>query len=225
MKIALFWPCGQIGRAVLQKLIAGGDYVYLYTDDADGCKADCTACEVVCGRMDDPEAMQRAVRAADAVVCCVDAVLGRRKDRTTPHSDGLSAVFAAMRACGKSRIFIAAPACGEGPSERSGMLRVFGRLFHSFAPHMYRDADALLEAVRGSGLRYTVIRYLNPFLKHSRGGYVLAEEGERSRRASLRKTWPPVWPTSSIQTDMRAACRSFIIAGRTEQPPSACRRL
>ena len=197
MKIALFWPCGQIGRAVLQKLIAGGDYVYLYTDDADGCKADCTACEVVCGRMDDPEVMQRAVRAADAVVCCVDAVLGRRKDRTTPHSDGLSAVFAAMRACGKSRIFITAPACGEGPSERSGMLRVFGRLFHSFAPHMYRDADALLEAVRGSGLRYTVIRYLNPFLKHSRGGYVLAEEGEKIK--------------AGVSTENLASCLADVI--------------
>ena len=179
MKVALFWPCGPIGKAVLQKLIEGGDYVYAYTDDADACKPDCTASEVVCGRMDDPAAMERAVRPADVVICCIDAQIGRRKDRSTPHCDGLASVFAAMRSCGKSRILLAAAACGEEPSEHSRMLRFFGKLFRSFAPHMYRDAGALLDAVRGSGLDYTVIRYLNPFLKHSRGGYILAEEGQK----------------------------------------------
>ena len=179
MKVALFWPCGPIGRAVLQKLIEGGDYVYAYTDDAENCKADCTACEVICGSMRDPVAMRRAVQAADVVIACIDAQFGRRKDASTPYFDGLSSVFAAMDACGKRRILLAAAASGEGPAEHSRMLRLFGKVMRSFAPHMYRDADALLAAVRASGLDYTVIRYLNPFLKHSHGGYVLAEEGQK----------------------------------------------
>ena len=173
MKVALFWPCGETGRAALQKFTQRGCFVYAYTDTPEEIKVDSSEYEVQHGRMDDPVMMERAVLLADVVVCCIGSRhLGSRKDESTPFYDGLQNVIAVMQKFGKKRIFLTCAACGGESDNR--MVRFFTGFLRRFAPHLYRDASKVTQLVRESGLEYTVIRYMNPFLKKSKGGYLLS---------------------------------------------------
>ena len=78
-----------------------------------------------------------------------------------------------MKKYGKSRIYLVAPVC-NAEKEKGRILRFFTKFFRSFAPHVYRDACKAIEEVKNSGADFTVIRYMNPFLKKSKGGYLLS---------------------------------------------------
>lgn len=171
MKIALFWPCEEAGREVLQQFVDRGNFVYAYTDTPDEIKIDSTEYEVQHGRMSDPVMMERAIQKADAVVCCIGVRPGNRKDQSTPYYDGVKKVIEVMRKFGKTRLYLTCAVCEEGGNS---MVRFFSKFFRRFAPHLYRDACKVTKLVQESGLEYTVIRYMNPFLKKSKGGYLVS---------------------------------------------------
>ncbi len=178
MKVALFWPCGEVGKAVLEKFTKCGDFVYAYTDRPDEIKIDSTNYEIERGKMGEPERMERAVLNADVVVCCFDPRSeGARRDPATPYFDGLSNIISVMNKQKKDRVFLTCPVC-KFESER-GMLRAFCRFFRSFAPQAYRDSCKATALIQESSLNYTIVRFMNPYLKNKSCGYMVSQSGEK----------------------------------------------
>ncbi len=181
MNISLFWPAGEAGESLLKKFTEHGDFVYVYSDEPDALKVDSADYEIQRGGREDRAAMERAVSLSDVVVCMCSpqSLRGRRRDTTTPFADGIESVLAVMKACGKTRLFVTVPVSSEPKQEQVRAARAFGRVIRRFFPHAYRDACKCYEAIRASGAEYTVLRYMNPYLKHSKDGYVLSDGGDK----------------------------------------------
>lgn len=178
MKIALLWPAGDAGRALLKMFTDRGDFVYVYTDRPNDIKLDSVNYEVQRGPKTDDSAMERTISNADIVVCIPEPVRGSRKDETTPCADGVESAVSVMKKYGKTRLVAGLPVC-ETEKQGGKMLRFFGKLLRSFAPHVFRDTCKAMQVIRDSGLEYTVIRYMNPYLKNTKDGYILSEDGKK----------------------------------------------
>lgn len=181
MKIALFWSEGEIGRALLRKLTDCGDFVCVYTSAPAKARIDSTNYEIQRGGVHDAETMERTICDADAVVCLIEPLSrGSRKDISTPYADGTKNVLTVMEKYGKSRIYLVAPVC-NAEKDKGRILRFFTKFFRSFAPHIYRDACKAIEEVKSSGADFTIIRYMNPFLKDKKAGYLVSEDGTEAK--------------------------------------------
>lgn len=182
MKVALFWPDAEAGEYLLKKFTGRGDFVYVYSDAPETLKFDSMLYEIQRGARTDAAAMERVVALADVVIClCPPQVLrGKRKDVSTPFADGIACVLSVMKKCGKTRLFVTAPVA-ESEQKQGRTARAFGKLLRKFFPHTYRDVCKCYEAIRSSGTDYTVLRYMNPYLKHAKDGYVLAEGDAKAK--------------------------------------------
>ena len=181
MKVALFWSEGEVGRAVLRKLTDGGDFVCVYTDAPAKARIDSINYEIQRGGVHDAEAMERTVQDADVVVCLIEPISrGSKKDISTPYADGIENVLSVMKKYGKSRIYLVAPVC-NAEKEKGRILRFFTKFLRSFALHVYRDACKAIEEVKNSGADFTVIRYMNPYLKNKKAGYLISEDGSKAK--------------------------------------------
>lgn len=174
MNVALFWASSEAGDLLVKKFTEHGDRVLPYGGELFQAKT--------AESEEAAQELRNLVAEADAVVCmCPPQQLrGKRKDERTPCADGLAQVIAAMHACGKKRLFLTVPVA-EQAQEQGRAARGFGKILRRFFPHAYREACKCCEEVRGSGLDYTVVRYMNPYLKHSKAGYVLADGAEKAK--------------------------------------------
>lgn len=182
MKIALFWPGREAGELLLKKFTDHGDFVYVYCDDPAALKFDSMNYEIQRGSRTDQAAMERAVSLSDVVVCMCDPQLmrGKRKDESTPFADGVACVLAVMKKFGKTRLFVTAPVA-ECEQKQGRTARAFAKVLRKFFPHTHRDVCKFYGELSASGIDYTVVRYMNPYLKHSKDGYVLADGADKSK--------------------------------------------
>ena len=182
MKIALLWASGAAGESLLKKFTDHGDFVYVYTDEPAACGCDSDRYEIQRGAMGDRSAMERVIRLSDVVVCMCPPQLfrGKPKDASTPIADCLQVVLSLMQESGKTRLFVTLPVI-DPSAEQGRLVRAFGKFLRKFLPHTYRDVRKCCDAVRDSGLDYTVLRYMNPYLKHAKDGYVVVDGAEKAK--------------------------------------------
>lgn len=182
MKIAMFWAQGESGSSLLAKFVDAGSFVYLYGDAAADVRCDSGNYELQPGAPADEGAIEHVIAKADLVVCSVPAGIyqGKKKDVSTPYADSLTCILHGMKACGKSRIFLALPVIEEDGDEKH-FIRSFCNFFRKVRPHGYRDSRKCYDELLESGTEYTVIRYFNPYLKKAKGGYTFAEVSGKIR--------------------------------------------
>jgi putative NADH-flavin reductase len=168
-RVAVFGASGNIGRHVVEQLLAAGHRVAAYVRNPGKLTTTHPNLTVIQGELSDSAGIARAVDGADAVISALGPEL--KRDATgTPLTDGTRRIVEAMRAAGVRRyIGLATPAIADRrdqPTVRGKLLRLMPRLF---MPNALTELVGMTEAVTGSDLDWTITRITAPTDKPARG--------------------------------------------------------
>lgn len=169
LRVAVFGATGNIGRRVVEQLLADGHSVTVYVRNPDKLATSHPNLTVIKDDLDNRTAIARAVEGADAVISALGPTL-RRGATGTPLTEGTRTIVAAMRSAGVRRfIGLATPAIADPqdrPTLRGKLLRLMPRLF---LPNAFVKIVGMTEAVTSSGLEWTIARITAPTDKPASG--------------------------------------------------------
>jgi uncharacterized protein YbjT (DUF2867 family) len=167
MKLTIIAATGGIGRLVLEQAVAAGHEVTAVVRNPSRLSLDVPTATVDMAAPD-PEALRSAVTGADAVLSGLGA---HRRSEAGVASGGTQAIVVAMRAAGARRLVVvsaapvgtvASPARPHPPKHDPGdgplMRYVMGPAVKAALGWVYTDLALMEDAVRESGLDWTVVR-------------------------------------------------------------------
>ena len=187
MKLTVFGATGGVGREVVTQALDARHDVRAYVRNP--AKLDLTHpnLTVIPGELTDREAVQRAVRGADAVISALGPSLDR-KATGMPLVAGTRTIVEAMRAEGVERyIGIATPSVRDPRDTRSVLGLIVPLMGRTFLPRAYRELLAMSRLIIDSPLDWTIARFIRP-TDGARTGTVRAGYLGRDRiRASITR--------------------------------------
>jgi nucleoside-diphosphate-sugar epimerase len=168
-RVTVFGATGNIGRHVVDQLLAAGHIVTAYARNPAKLTTTHPNLIVVEGGLDDSVGIDRAVDGADAVISALGPTL-RRGTSGTPVADGTRKIVEAMKAAGVRRfIGLATPSVAD-PRDRSTLrakvLPVMARLAF---PNALVELVGMTAAVTSSDLDWTIARITSPNDRPAKG--------------------------------------------------------
>jgi putative NADH-flavin reductase len=167
--VTVFGATGNIGRHVVDQLLADGHTVTAYVRNQSKLTTTHANLRVVEGELTDPAAIERVVDGAHAVISALGPSL-KRSATGTPVSHGTRNIVKAMEAAGVQRyIGLATPAVADArdlPTLKGKVLRFMPRVA---MPNALVELDRMTDAVRGADLDWTVARTTSPNDKPAKG--------------------------------------------------------
>ncbi len=162
LRVTVFGASGNIGRHVVEQLLAAGHSVTAYVRDAAKLGITHPKLSVIESELDQPAAIARAVEGADAVISALGPTMSRSVTGT-PVAEGTRNIVQAMQGTGVRRfIGLATPAITD-PRDRPTLKAKIFRLMPRLAfPNALKEIDAMTEAVTRSGLDWTIARIISP---------------------------------------------------------------
>src|SRR3954462_11701430 len=162
MNLTVFGATGGVGREVLTQALDRGDHVTAYVRNPAKLTVTHPSLMVVAGELTDREAVQRAVRGADAVISALGPSLDR-KATGMPLVDGTRTIVEAMQAEGVERyIGMATPSVRDERDTRSVLGLVVPSMGRTFLKRAYRELMEMSEIVTASSLNWTIARFTQP---------------------------------------------------------------
>jgi putative NADH-flavin reductase len=167
VKLTIIAATGGIGRLILEQAVAAGHEVTAVVRNPSRLSLDVPSATVDMA-VPDPETLRSAVTGADAVLSGLGA---HRRSEAGVASRGTRAIVIAMRAAGAQRLVVvsaapvgtvASPARPHPPKHDPGdgplMRYVMGPAVKAALGWVYTDLALMEDAVRESGLEWTVVR-------------------------------------------------------------------
>jgi uncharacterized protein YbjT (DUF2867 family) len=211
LRVAVFGASGNIGRHVVDQLLAAGHRVTAYVRNPSKLTGTHPNLTVVGGELDDAAAIARAVEGADAVISALGPSLERRVTGT-PVTDGTRSIVEAMKVASVRRfVGLATPSIPD-PQDRFSLTGVLvPRLARLTLANAYRELVGMTEAVTASDLDWTIARIIMPtdqparntvragFLGHTRIGWAMSRADIATFLVSqlTDPTWRRALPTIS----------------------------
>jgi nucleoside-diphosphate-sugar epimerase len=169
VNVTVFGATGGIGRQVVDQLLAAGHHVTAVIRSPGKLDADRDRLTVVVGELSDRDAIDAAIRDADAVISALGPSLGRSAgDRAL--TEGTALIVSLMREEGVRRfVGLATPSI---PDRRDGLhwkqkvLPVMAKLMF---PDALTELRGMTEAVTSSDLDWTIARITNPTNRSATG--------------------------------------------------------
>lgn len=171
MKVTVFGATGPIGQELVDDLLFRGYEVIAFVADPAqvpvGWGEDV---ELVVGRITDPAAVDAAVEGAGAVINTLDPRL-RPRSRRLSLAEGTGLIVARMHRHGIRRyIGLGTPVVSLCPKEKpTTHIKVHRFLARRFDRRAYRQMAGMLQVVAGSGLDWTIVRFMHVTGGSSRG--------------------------------------------------------
>ena len=169
LRVAVFGASGNIGRHVVDQLLAAGHIVTAYVRNPAKLSTTHPNLTVIQGELDDPTGVARAVDGVDAVISALGPTL-RRGATGTPISDGTRTIISAMKAAGVRRfIGLATPSVADSrdqPTLKAKVLPVMARVAF---PNALTELVGMTEAVTSSDLDWTNARITSPNDRPAKG--------------------------------------------------------
>jgi putative NADH-flavin reductase len=169
LRVAVFGASGNIGRHVVNQLLAAGHTVTAYVRNPAKLSTTHPNLTVIQGELDDPTGVAGAVDGADAVISALGPTL-RRGATGTPISDGTRTIISAMKAAGVRRfIGLATPSVADSrdrPTLKAKVLPVMARVAF---PNALTELVGMTEAVTSSDLDWTIARITSPNDRPAKG--------------------------------------------------------
>jgi uncharacterized protein YbjT (DUF2867 family) len=164
VKLAVFGATGRTGRHLVQQALAAGHEIVALVRTPGKLGELAAKLDVIQGDATAIADVEKAVAGADAVL----SVLGPTAGAKVMTSAGRN-IIAAMRGQGVSRLITLTGAGVRAPLDTPGFIdQLFGVLLRLFARSALEDAVGHVDAIRSSGLRWTVVRV--PMLRDGPGG-------------------------------------------------------
>ncbi|MFI7278346.1 NAD(P)-dependent oxidoreductase [Streptomyces sp. NPDC049879] len=148
MRITVFGATGRTGRLLVAAALEEGHHVTAYARTPGKLGIAHPDLSVVEGRLDDEEALTRAVRGADAVIEGVGS-----------ESEGTRRIVRAMAATGTRRLVAISTCSVPDPADLPDLrVRALARFVRTVAPRPWSEVRAAAGVVRASGLDWTLVR-------------------------------------------------------------------
>ena len=161
-RVAVVGASGGVGRQVVEQGLARGHDVVAVVRPPDKLPVSDPKLAVVAAELTDREAIDAAVRGADAVVSALGPSLDRRATGM-PLVQGTRNIVDAMEAAGVRRYAGMATPSLRDPRDRRSLLGtvvpIMGRLL---LPRAYRELLAMSQIVIDSDLEWTIARFTRP---------------------------------------------------------------
>ena len=157
MRLTILGASGRVGQEVLKQAIAAGHDVVVLVRDPSRLDVE-TGVTVITGTVNDPEAVDRAVNGADAVISAIgpDA---NELDQVERLRDGMRQTIRAMRHHGVRRIVNLSGAGITAPGERKPLFdRLATRVVRLFSGHVVAAKQAEYDELAGSDLEWIAVR-------------------------------------------------------------------
>jgi putative NADH-flavin reductase len=192
LNVAVFGASGNIGRHVVDQLLAAGHNVTAYVRNPGKLGVTHPNLRIIQGELTDEAAIARAVDGAHAVINALGPTL-KRSATGTPVTEGTRNIVQAMQAAGIRRyVGLATPAVADArdkPTLRAKVLRTMPRLAF---PNALTEITGMTDAVRNSGLDWTIARITSPSdkpAKHTiRAGFLGRDKvGSAMTRADIAR--------------------------------------
>ncbi|MCM3689066.1 NAD(P)-dependent oxidoreductase [Kocuria rosea] len=163
MKVTVFGATSPIGQELVEDLVFRGYAVTTFlTDPAHAPDTWGPEVEVVAGQLNDPAAVEEAVKNAQAVINTLDP-RHQPRSRPLPLVEATAHIVAGMHRHGIDRyIGHGTPVVSLCPNEKpTTALKVRRLLARHLDAHTYQQLTGMLEVVTGSGLDWTIVRFLH----------------------------------------------------------------
>lgn len=154
--IALFGGSGATGNAVIRHAMARGFKLRLLVRKADSIRIRSGLMELIEGSLTDPGDVRLCLKGCDTAIC----VFGQR----SPYNDifceaATRTIVKSMKKTGVSHLICQTGAMiGEYPGNRTLPFRLMTALFNRRLPQMAADRAAQEDAIRQSGLAWTLVK-------------------------------------------------------------------
>ncbi|WP_326807762.1 NAD(P)H-binding protein [Streptomyces sp. NBC_01186] len=186
MRLTVFGATGGAGREVVRQAVEAGHEVTAVVRDPARLPVRNDLLRVVTADVRDDEALRPLVAGADAGL----SALGSPTNKGVGiASAGTRAILRALQKAGVERyLAVSAAPVGEQPEEESPLFRVVGTpLVRRVFKAVYADLALMEEEIRGSGLKWTLLRPPQLTDKPGTGEWVLREGTAVPRRHSITR--------------------------------------
>lgn len=152
MKLAVFGASGKTGILIVYQALHQGHQVTAFARNASKVTIHHKNLTVTEGRLNDPDALKKAVEGHDAVLCALGT--DTRKAQTI-LSDATRSIIEAMKATGVKRLICMSSAGILGNDGGFWFGKIFIPLFLS---HVFEDKRRQAEIIRDSNLEWVIVR-------------------------------------------------------------------
>lgn len=173
MNITIFGASGAIGQLVTQLALEDGDFVTAYIRNPKKISLKHPNLTLVQGELSNTSTIERAVAEADVVISTLGPASDMsRKLKGTPIADGHELIVRAMKKLDKKRLItLATPALQSDDDKKNISTILPGVLAKIFLPNGHTEMKKMEGIIKQSSLDWTVVRIINPNVKHKGQSY------------------------------------------------------
>ncbi|URN94859.1 MAG: NAD(P)H-binding protein [Candidatus Pristimantibacillus lignocellulolyticus] len=188
MNITIFGASGAIGQLVTQLALENGDFVTAYIRNPKKYSLKHPNLTLVQGELSNTSTIERAVAEADVVISTLGPASDMsRKLKGTPIADGHELIVRAMRKLDKKRLItLATPALQSDDDKKNISTILPGILAKVFLPNGHAEMKKMEGIIKQSNLDWTVVRIINPNVKHKGQSYDYSF-GDKSAKLSVSR--------------------------------------
>lgn len=174
-QVTVFGATGAIGKLVVERLLDQGHLVRVYVRSPTKLPAEWGhRVEVVQGELSDAQQVAAAIVGVDAVISTLGTPLGKQP-KGQPLTHGARYIVDAMKVAGVRRyIGIATPTVRAAQDKRS----LGQKLMFALAARLFAEVVTMSAVITGSGLDWTLVRFLKPTDEAARGKVTAAYLGK-----------------------------------------------
>lgn len=190
MKLTIFGATGGTGKQLIKQALAAGNQVVAFARNPSKIDVTHEHLTIVQGQLTDTAAIERAVRASDAVI----SVLGsnpRKAKKRKPLTQGMRNILAAMQVTGVRRLIIASTPSASDPKDMPDFkFKLLAGVLKFLKRPAYEEVVGVARLVRESDTDWTILRVStlnnNPGSGKIRAGYLGGvQAGTNISRADL----------------------------------------
>jgi putative NADH-flavin reductase len=188
MNITIFGASGAIGQLLMRLALDNGDSVTAYVRNPEKIKLNHPNLRLVKGELSNASAIETAVVEADAVISTLGPPSDMsRKLKGTPVADGHERIIQAMKKFNKKRLITLATPALQSDDDNKNLATVLpGILAKVFLPNGHAEMKKMEGIIKQSNLDWTVVRIINPNVKHKGQSYDYSF-GDRSAKLSVSR--------------------------------------
>ena len=173
MNIAVFGASGAIGKLFTNIALEKGDNVIAYVRRPESMDIKHANLQAIVGDLSNASLIEQVISNADIVVSTLGPSLNApRKSTGSPIADGHRNMINAMQKMNKKQFITLGTPSIHSDDDKKQLWTVLPALLPKiFSPSAYQEMVKIEQLVRSSSLDWTVIRIINPNVKHNNNGY------------------------------------------------------
>ncbi|WP_338555061.1 NAD(P)H-binding protein [Paenibacillus sp. KS-LC4] len=188
MNITIFGASGAIGQLLTQLALDHGDFVTAYVRNPKKISLKHPNLSLVQGELSNASTIEKAIAKSDVVISTLGPASDMsRKLKGTPIADGHELIIRAMKKLNKKRLItLATPALQSDDDYKNISTMLPAALAKIFLPNGHAEMKKMEGIIKQSNLDWTVVRIINPNVKHKGQSYDYSF-GDKSAKLSVSR--------------------------------------